>query len=70
MGASRTNRDRLDLDTVFNMSIGGIIRILMLEDVLAAERVDEGGSACGASQLLGRSEALGNAIDEGSASIL
>ena len=45
MGASRTNRDRLDLDTVFNMSIGGIIRILMLEDVLAAERVDKGGSA-------------------------
>ena len=42
----RTNGDGLDLDTILNVSIGGIVGILMREHILVAECVDEGGSAC------------------------
>lgn len=43
---SRTNRKRLDLDALFDVRVGSIVGFLMLEDRLAAERVDEGGPAC------------------------
>lgn len=41
----RTNGDGLNLDTILNVSIGGIVGILMREHILVAECVDEGGSA-------------------------
>lgn len=43
---SRTNRKGLDLDALLNVRVGSIVGFLMLENRLAAERVDEGGSAC------------------------
>jgi hypothetical protein len=45
LGSYRTDGDGLDLDTVFDVSIVGIIGILVLEDVLAAEGVDKGSTA-------------------------
>lgn len=42
---SRTNRKGLDLDALLNVRVGSIVGFLMLENRLAAERVDEGGSA-------------------------
>lgn len=38
----RTDCDGLDLDTVFDVGIMGVIRILVLENVLAAKGVDKG----------------------------
>lgn len=46
----RTNGDRLDLNTLLDMRIGCIIRILCLEYLLSAESVHEGGSTCAVSQ--------------------
>ena len=43
----RTNGDRLDLDALFDMGSGRVIRLLVAEHGLAAECVDEGGSAWG-----------------------
>lgn len=40
----RTDCDGFDLDTVFDVGIVGIIRILVLENVLAAKGVDKGGT--------------------------
>ncbi len=40
----RTDGDGLNLDAVFDVSIVGIIGILVLENVLAAEGVDKGGA--------------------------
>lgn len=41
-----TNGDGFDLDTLLNVSIGGIIGILTLQDLLVAQGVDECSSAC------------------------
>jgi hypothetical protein len=43
--ARHTDSDGLDLDTLLGSSIADIVALLVLEDVLAAERVDECGSA-------------------------
>jgi hypothetical protein len=42
----RTDGDGLDLDALLDMGCVGIIRILVLEDLLPAQRVHEGGPAC------------------------
>lgn len=42
---SRTDGKRLNLDALLNMRVGCIVGFLMLENRLAAERVDEGGPA-------------------------
>ena len=49
----RTDSDRLDLNSLLNMSAGSIVRALMGKDSLAAERVDKGGTACRTSRLGG-----------------
>lgn len=41
----RTNSDGLNLDAIFDVGFGCIVGLLMLEDILAAEGVDKGGSA-------------------------
>jgi hypothetical protein len=41
-----TDGDGLDLDALLDMCRCGVIRLLVLEDLLAAERVDEGCPAC------------------------
>lgn len=38
---SRTNSDGLDLDAILDVNIGGIVRVLVLEDIFATERVDK-----------------------------
>lgn len=40
----RTDGDRLDLDALFDVSIIGVVRVLMGEHSLAAECVDESGA--------------------------
>lgn len=42
---SRTDSDGLDLDTFFDVGVRGFVSILVLQHALAAERVDESGSA-------------------------
>jgi hypothetical protein len=44
----RTNGDGLDLDAILDVGTIGIVRLLVRQDALAAEGVDEGGSACSA----------------------
>lgn len=41
-----TNGVGLDLDTILNVGAGRVVGVLMSEDGLAAQRVDEGSSAC------------------------
>ena len=41
----RTDCDWLNLDAFLDVCDGRVIRVLVLEDFLAAEGVDEGGSA-------------------------
>lgn len=41
---ARTNCDGLDADSFFDVSVGGIIGVLALEDLLSAESVDERGA--------------------------
>lgn len=42
----RTNSVGLDLDSILNVGAGGVVGVLVSEDGLAAQRVDEGSSAC------------------------
>jgi len=44
----RTDSDGLDLDALLDVGRVGVIRVLVLEDLLSAERVHEGGPACAA----------------------
>lgn len=41
-----TDCDGLDLDSLFDVSIGEVINVLVLKDILAAEGVDKGSTAC------------------------
>lgn len=43
--SSRTDGDRLDLDTILDMGVGRIVGVLVRKDILVAEGVDEGGTA-------------------------
>lgn len=42
----RTNGVGLDLDTILNVGASRVVGVLVSEDGLAAQRVDEGSSAC------------------------
>jgi hypothetical protein len=59
-----TNCNRLDVNTFLEVSVGSIISILALEDLLPTEGVDEGCTACtreGNGQWLSICNALGGA---------
>lgn len=47
------DRDRLDLDPLLDMGISRVVRVLVLENVLAAEGVDEGGASWSEQSALG-----------------
>jgi hypothetical protein len=41
----RTDLDRLDLDALLDVRDGGVVRLLVLEHLLAAQRIDKRGPA-------------------------
>ena len=42
----RTDGDGLDLDALFEMGVGWVIRVLAFQHLLAAEGIDESGATC------------------------
>jgi hypothetical protein len=45
-GDEHTNGDGLDLDAFLDVGHGGVVRVLVVEDALAAEGVDESCATC------------------------
>lgn len=46
LSAERTDGDGLDLNALLDVRYGRVVRLLVLEDLLATEGVDECGPAC------------------------